>query len=93
MNIICFGDSITEAAEVAPTARWPTVLQSKLDEWKPGRFKVHNLGIGGHTSAQGFDRLDEDLLPVLPGLVVVQFGFNDANVRDDVVCLGRAHRG
>lgn len=82
MNIICFGDSVTEAAEVAPTDRWPTVLQSQLDEWKPDRFKVHNLGIGGHTSAQGFDRLDEDLLPVLPGLVLIQFGFNDANVRD-----------
>ena len=82
MNIICFGDSITEAAEVAPTDRWPTVLQSQLDEWKPDRFKVHNLGMGGHTSAQGFDRLDEDLLPVLPGLVLIQFGFNDANVRD-----------
>jgi lysophospholipase L1-like esterase len=38
--------------------------------------------MGGHTSAQGFDRLDEDLLPVLPGLVLIQFGFNDANVRD-----------
>ncbi len=82
MNIICFGDSITEAAEVAPTDKWPTMLQSRLDEWKPGGFKVHNLGMGGHTSAQGFDRLDEDLLPVLPGLVLVQFGFNDANVRD-----------
>ncbi len=82
MNIICFGDSITEAAEVAPTDRWPTVLQSQLDEWKPDRFKVHNLGMAGHTSAQGFDRLDEDLLPVLPGLVLIQFGFNDANVRD-----------
>jgi lysophospholipase L1-like esterase len=82
MNIICFGDSITEAAEVAPTDRWPTMLQSRLDEWEPGGFKVHNLGMGGHTSAQGFDRLDEDLLPVLPGLVLVQFGFNDANVRD-----------
>lgn len=82
MNIVCFGDSITEAAEVAPTERWPTILQSRLDERSPGKFKVHNLGIGGHTSAQGFDRLDEDLLPVLPGLVLVQFGFNDANVRD-----------
>jgi lysophospholipase L1-like esterase len=82
MNIICFGDSITEAAEVAPTDRWPTVLQSQLDEWKSDGFKVHNLDIGGHTSAQGFDRLDEDLLPVLPGLVLIQFGFNDANVRD-----------
>lgn len=82
MNIICFGDSITEAAEVASTDRWPTLLQSQLDEWKPSRFKVHNLGIGGQTSAQGFDRLDEDLLPILPGLVLIQFGFNDANVRD-----------
>jgi acyl-CoA thioesterase-1 len=82
MNIICFGDSITEAAGVAPTDKWPTVLQSRLDEWKPGRFEVHNLGMGGHTSAQGFDRLDEDVLPVLPGLVLIQFGFNDANVRD-----------
>lgn len=82
MNILCFGDSITEAAEVAPIHRWPTVLQSHLDDWQPGRFRVHNLGVGGHTSAQGFDRLDEDLLPVLPGLVFVQFGFNDANVRD-----------
>jgi lysophospholipase L1-like esterase len=82
MNIICFGDSITEAAEVGLTDRWPTMLQSRLDEQEPGRFKVHNLGMGGNTSAQGFDRLDDDLLPVLPGLVLVQFGFNDANVRD-----------
>ncbi len=82
MNIVCFGDSITEGAEIAPTDRWPAILQSRLDKRKPGKFKVHNLGIGGHTSAQGFDRLDEDLFPVLPGLVLVQFGFNDANVRD-----------
>jgi lysophospholipase L1-like esterase len=82
MNIICFGDSITEAAEVAPTDRWPAILRSRLNQRKPGKFEVHNLGIGGHTTAQGFDRLDEDLLPVLPGLVLVQFGFNDANVRD-----------
>lgn len=82
MKIICFGDSITEAAEVALKDRWPTMLQSRLNEWRPARFRVHNLGMGGHTSAQGFDRLNEDLLPVLPGLVLVQFGFNDANVRD-----------
>lgn len=82
MNIICFGDSITEGAEFAQADRWPTVLQSRLDTWKAGEFAVHNRGIGGDTTARGFDRLETDVLPLLPALLLVQFGFNDANVRD-----------
>ena len=82
MNIICFGDSITEGAEFAKPERWPSVLQSKLDSGQMGRFKVYNRGVGGDTTACGFDRLDTDVLPLLPGLLLVQFGFNDANVRD-----------
>jgi len=82
MNIICFGDSITEAAEVSPEARWTSLLQRDLDSWQEGAFTVHNRGMGGHTSGEGFDRLHSDVLPLLPGLLLVQFGFNDANVRD-----------
>ena len=82
MNIICFGDSITEGAEFSKPERWPSVLQSKLDSGQMGRFKVYNRGVGGDTTACGFDRLDTDVLPLLPGLLLVQFGFNDANVRD-----------
>lgn len=82
MNIICFGDSITETAEVAKGDRWTTILQSRLETWRPGRFTVHNRGIGGDTTAQAFDRFESDVLPLLPGLLLVQFGFNDANVRD-----------
>lgn len=82
MNIICFGDSITEAAEVPDPARWTTLLQGALDEWRPGATRVFNLGVGGNTSAQAFDRFDSDVLPLLPGLLLVQFGFNDSNVRD-----------
>ncbi len=81
-NIICFGDSITEAAEFAPEQRWPTLLQAKLDVWVSGRFTVRNCGVGGDTTARAFDRLESDVLPLLPGMLVVQFGFNDANVRD-----------
>jgi lysophospholipase L1-like esterase len=81
-NIICFGDSITEAAEFPPEQRWPALLQAKLDAWLSGRFAVHNRGVGGDTTARAFDRLESDVLPLLPGLLVVQFGFNDANVRD-----------
>lgn len=82
INIICFGDSITEAAEFARQQRWPALLQAKLDAWMNGRFTVHNRGVGGDTTARAFDRLESDVLPLLPGMLLVQFGFNDANVRD-----------
>lgn len=52
INIVCFGDSITEGAEFPANVRWTTLLQSKLDTVKPGVFEVHNRGIGGNTSAQ-----------------------------------------
>lgn len=58
------------------------MLQTRLDAWQPGGFKVHNRGVGGDTTARAFDRLEDDVLPLLPGVLLVQFGFNDANVRD-----------
>jgi lysophospholipase L1-like esterase len=82
INIICFGDSITEGGEFPVNARWTSLLQKKLDAVKPDIFKVHNRGIGGNTSAQGFDRFWSDVLPLLPGVLLIQFGFNDANVKD-----------
>lgn len=82
INIICFGDSITEGAEFPFDARWTSLLQKKLDVTKPDTFKVYNRGIGGNTSAQGFDRFWTDVMPLLPGVLLIQFGFNDANVKD-----------
>ncbi len=82
INIICFGDSITEGAEFPVNARWTSLLQKKLDAAKPDMFEVHNRGIGGNTSAQGFDRFWSDVMPLLPGVLLIQFGFNDANVKD-----------
>lgn len=81
-NIICFGDSITAAAEFADHERWPSLLQAGLDAWRPGAYKVHNRGVGGDTTAHAFDRIESDVLPLLAGVLLVQFGFNDANVRD-----------
>jgi lysophospholipase L1-like esterase len=42
---------------------------------------VYNRGIGGNTTAQGLERVNEDVLPYLPGFLLVQFGFNDCNIR------------
>ncbi|GJM05109.1 MAG: esterase [marine bacterium B5-7] len=82
INIICFGDSITEGAEFTLNDRWTSLLQIKLDTVKPETFSVHNKGIGGNTTAQGLDRIETDVLSLLPGIVFIQFGFNDANVKD-----------
>lgn len=81
INVICFGDSITEGAEFPVNARWTSLLQKKLDAAKPDIFQVHNCGVGDNTSAQGFDRFWTDVLPLLPGILLIQFGFNDGNVR------------
>jgi lysophospholipase L1-like esterase len=81
MNIVCLGDSITHARAFAEGDRWPTILQFKLNAWQPGAYKVYNRGIGGNTTAQGLERVDEDVLPYLPGCLLVQFGFNDSNIR------------
>ena len=60
INIVCFGDSITEGAEFNSNERWTYLLQEKLNSVKPDLFKVHNRGIGGNTTAQGFDRFWTD---------------------------------
>lgn len=81
MNIVCFGDSITQAVNFCEGDRWPTILQRKLDEWRPGAYKVYNRGVGGETSTEGLDRFETDVLPLLPAIVLVEFGFNDSYVR------------
>lgn len=56
------------------------MLQRLLDERQPGAYKVFNRGIGGQTAAQGLDRMMGEVTPYLPGIVLVEFGFNDAVV-------------
>lgn len=79
MNIICFGDSITQAADRSEGDRWPTVLQIALDDWRVGTYRVFNRGLGGNTTANGLARFADDVLPLLPGVLVVEFGINDCN--------------
>ncbi len=81
MRLVCFGDSITRACDFPEPDRWPLRLRDHLHSLGLPA-KVYNRGVGGHTSAQGLDRFAEDVLPLLPAWVLIQFGFNDCNVRD-----------
>ncbi len=65
-RIVCFGDSITAAG-------YPAELGDVL----PGR-RVINAGVGGHTTAQGLERIATDVLAHKPKAVVVLYGTNDS---------------
>jgi lysophospholipase L1-like esterase len=82
MNIVCFGDSITQAYNFAEADRWPTIIQFKLEAQRPGYFKVFNRGIGGHTTPQALRRIKDDVIPFLPAIVLVEFGINDRGNKD-----------
>lgn len=72
--IICFGDSITAGSCVEPCECWVSLLEGLLNV----QVTVHNAGVGGNTSREGLARFDSDVKPLLPGLVIAEFGGNDA---------------
>jgi len=77
-RIICFGDSITHAQNYAEADRWTTHLAFHLEEAAPGAYEVFNRGIGGNTTSLALDRIQIDVIPLLPGSVLVEFGINGA---------------
>jgi lysophospholipase L1-like esterase len=79
-RVVCFGDSITHAQDCAEADRWTTQLAFQLEQASPGRFEVFNRGIGGNTTALALDRIQNDVISLLPGLVLIEFGINDAYV-------------
>jgi lysophospholipase L1-like esterase len=79
-NLICFGDSITQGAGLAENHRWTARLAFLLEERFPERFDVFNRGVGGNTTAMALDRIQADVVPLLPAIVLIEFGINDAYV-------------
>ncbi len=82
MNVLCFGDSIVEAGSVPEPDQWPTLLQEKLDAWRPGEYTVIKRGIPGATTSIGFDNMAFDVNPNMPAITLIEFGFNDCSVSD-----------
>lgn len=80
VRILCFGSSITQSNGVAEIHRWPTRVQCALQAHAPGRFELYNKGIGGNTTAQALDRIQTDIIPLLPAHVIIGFGANDASI-------------
>lgn len=77
LSIHCLGDSITEASGLPECARWTVTLQHMLNDEVPGTYMVFNHGVGGNTSAQGMDRMRNDVIG--KDITLIEFGLNDCS--------------
>lgn len=79
LTIVCLGDSITGAPDLAHYLKWPHILDLMIEAHSGvGQARVVNRGIGGDTTAGMLARLDREVLGERPGLVILLAGGNDA---------------
>ena len=79
------GASTTGAAAGGVEFAWTARLASALHERFPSaRTKVINLAVGGQTAKRAFERVDHDVLPLKPTLVIWETGTMEAVRGTDV---------
>lgn len=80
-RIVALGSSSTQGAGASsPKMCYPAQLEAELNRrFHPDKhFEVANLGVGGEMAGDMLARLDRDVLPLKPDLVLWQTGVNDA---------------
>jgi lysophospholipase L1-like esterase len=83
-RIVFFGDSLTflaakEDAKTGVTKGYLRIVRDKLNETHKGQnIEVNWVATGGHTVPDLLKRLEKDVLPKKPSIVVIQIGCNDA---------------
>lgn len=70
-TMVCHGDSLTEAADLAQNDTWPMLVEGRLN------LKTINSGIGGDTSGGLLGRFYDDVVRHQPDLVLILGGTND----------------
>jgi lysophospholipase L1-like esterase len=83
ITIVAIGSSSTAGAGASsPAATYPSRLEADLKTRFPGRtINVLNRGVGGEDASQMLARMDRDVAPERPDLVLWQVGTN-AVLRD-----------
>lgn len=91
IRIVAFGTSSTAGTGAATRAdAYPAKLQEDLSRLLPGaEVVVINKGIGGQSSRQMVDRIEDDVVALEPSLVVWQTGTVDTVNNVDVEEFGK----
>ena len=78
-RIVALGESTTMGVTLGAGDRpWPEVLEGLIRERMPGGrpVEVINAGVAGYTLEDGLVRLEEDVLPLEPDLLISYHGYN-----------------
>ncbi|MFD0672608.1 SGNH/GDSL hydrolase family protein [Cohnella sp. GCM10027633] len=76
---VIYGDSISVGREASePRLAYGNRLAEQLRRLYPGgRLSVVNLSVGGESSIGGVNRVQADVIPLMPDLVSIGYGMND----------------
>jgi len=77
-RIVCFGDSLTRGYGASQGKDYPARLEEMTG------IEVINSGVSGNTTADGLVRLEDDVLPFEPDVVLITLGGNDLKNRGSV---------
>ena len=77
VRILALGDSRTFGEGADNDSTWPALLETKLNDYKPGHFEVINAGVSGYNSFQGLRYLETRGIKLNPNLVICAFGVNE----------------
>ena len=75
LQIVAFGDSLTQGYGLPPNQAFPVQLEAAL-RTKGVLAAVFNAGVSGETSEDGLARIHH-VLAVQPQIVILEFGAND----------------
>jgi acyl-CoA thioesterase-1 len=80
VKIVTLGSSSTAGSGASgPNASYPARLDADLDaRYRGHEFQVTNLGAGGQLASDMLERLELEVVPQPPALVIWQTGVNDA---------------
>ena len=82
-RIVALGSSSTQGTGASsPKMCYPAQLEVELNRRSGAakHFEVVNLGVGGEMASDMLSRIDREVNPLKPGLVIWQTGVNDAIV-------------
>ena len=83
-RILFLGDSCTFGYGVAYDKTFVQIVESLAQDMTSGPVQCINAGVPGYTLFQGYRRLATQGLRLQPDLVVLNFGWNDYGVWDDL---------
>lgn len=79
-RIVALGDSTTFGYRETPSSPYPAQLEGALTRGSAGcgwRYEVINGGVEGYSARHVLARLEKEVLPLAPDLLIVYVGWND----------------